>query len=87
MRSIPVLHLSSLGAGTLEQIIIRPAILTDKIIGFIAEIANKINLSVMKPLGQHRTDISHVRSNLTSLTLAAFHDQYSDLYFGVELYR
>jgi len=43
------MYLSPLGAGTLEPMIIRPEILTDQVNRFIAEIADKMNLSMIKP--------------------------------------
>ncbi len=47
MRSSPARYLSPLGAGTLEQVSIRPAVLTDKVNRFIAALADKRNLSVI----------------------------------------
>jgi hypothetical protein len=43
------MYLSPLGAGTRVQLIIRPVIVIHKVSGFIAELANKINLSVIIP--------------------------------------
>jgi len=43
------MYLSPLGAGTRVRLIIRPAIVNHKVRRFIAELANKINLSVIKP--------------------------------------
>lgn len=40
------MYLSSLGAGTLEHVIICPAILIHKVNWFIAEFANKVSLSM-----------------------------------------
>jgi hypothetical protein len=40
MKSIPAIYLSPLGAGTLEQMIIRPVTFTDKVNRFIAEMMN-----------------------------------------------
>ena len=51
------MYLSPLGAATLEQVIIRPEILTDQVNRFIAEITDKMNLSVIKP-GQR--NLTHV---------------------------
>ncbi len=42
------MYLSPLGAGTLEKMIIRPVIFTDKVNRFITEMTNKMNLSVIK---------------------------------------
>ena len=44
------MYLSPLGAGTIEQMIIRTVTFNDKVNRFIAEIANKMNLSVIKPV-------------------------------------
>lgn len=41
------MYLSPLGAGTLEQAIVRRAILTGKVNRFIAKMAYKFNLSVI----------------------------------------
>ncbi len=43
------MYLSPLGAGTRVQLIIRPVTVIHKVSGFIAELANKINLSVIIP--------------------------------------
>jgi hypothetical protein len=47
MRSIPAMYLSPLGAGTLEHVSIRSAVLTDKVNRYIAALADKRNLSVI----------------------------------------
>ena len=47
MRSGFARYLSPLGAGTLEQISIRPAVLTNKVNRLIAVLADKRNLSVI----------------------------------------
>ena len=46
MRRIPSTYLSPSGAGTRVQLIIRPASITHKVIGFIAELADKGDLLV-----------------------------------------
>jgi hypothetical protein len=46
MRRIPSTYLSPSGAGTRVPLIIRPANITRKVIGFIAELADKGDLLV-----------------------------------------
>ena len=55
------MFLAPLGAGTLEQAIIRPVILNHKVIRFIAEKTDKINLSAIQP---HLSAVFSLRLNL-----------------------
>ena len=55
MRSSPARYLSPLGAGTLEQVSIRSAVLTDKVNRFIVALADKMNLSVISMMVVVRT--------------------------------
>lgn len=57
MRSGFARYLSPLGVGTLEQVSIRPAVLTDKVNRLIAVFADKMNLSVVSRVAVVRPGI------------------------------
>ena len=62
------MYLSPLGAGTLEQVIIRPEILTDQVNRFIAEITDKMNLSVIKSGQRNLTHVWRRQVEVTAIS-------------------